>query len=47
MRAFLGKRLGYGFFAGVSQRVHVPSLSLGFALGVIAVLLAAVFLGAR
>jgi len=43
MRAFIGKRVG-GFFVGVSSRVHVPSLSLGFALGVIAVLLAAVFL---
>jgi hypothetical protein len=47
MRAFIGKRLGWGFYAGVSQRVHVPSFSTGFALGVIVALLCAVFFGAR
>jgi len=47
MRAFIGKRLGYGFFAGVSQRIHMPSFSFGFVLGVAVVLLCAIFFGSR
>ncbi len=47
MRIFGGKRLGYGFFVGVSQRVHMPSFSFGFVVGVAVVLLCAIFFGAR
>jgi hypothetical protein len=50
MRAFIGKRVG-PFYAGVSQRVHMPSFGRGFSLGIIIGVaiggLCAIFFGAR